>query len=146
MTMAVKFKVGFTMSAETLFSIIAKMLPIEDLQVEEVQPRALHAAPKVAALAAPTKKPRKPYPKNAFRGNRHTGPNLDAGVNAIVMAHLADGKPHPAIELKPLIKAAGFSATGVGSRLQALKTAGIVHQPAFGLWQIVGEARKAASA
>jgi hypothetical protein len=143
--MAVKFKVGFTMSAETLFSIIAKMLPIEDLQVEEVQPRALHAAPKIAALAAPTKKPRKPYPKTSYRGNRHTGPNLDAGVNAIIMAHLSDGKPHYATELKPLLTAAGFSANGVGSRLQALRKAGVLHQPDIGLWQI-GEARKAASA
>jgi hypothetical protein len=145
MTMAVKFKVGFTMSAETLFGIIAKMLPIEDLQVEEIEPRAVPAPPKVAALAGPIKKPRKPYPKEVRRGNRHTGPNLDVGVNAIIMAHLSDGKPHYATELKPLLKAAGFSPNGTGSRLQSLLRAGVLHQPAYGLWQI-GEAKKAASA
>ena len=34
--MSVKFKLGFTVSAETLFGLLSKMLPIEDLSVEEV--------------------------------------------------------------------------------------------------------------
>lgn len=40
--MSVKFKLGFTVSAETLFTLLSKMLPIDDLSVEEVvePPRA----------------------------------------------------------------------------------------------------------
>ena len=34
--MSVKFKLGFTVSAETLFTLMSKLLPIEDLSVEEV--------------------------------------------------------------------------------------------------------------
>ena len=39
--MSVKFKVRFTMSGETVFALIAKMLPIEDLEVEEVPVKSL---------------------------------------------------------------------------------------------------------
>ena len=140
--MTVKFKVGFTMSAETLFSIIAKFLPIEDLQVEEVPELKTIKHEKIARLSEP-QAPRPPRPP----GNRHNGPILDAGANAIVMALLADGKPHTPKELMPLFSAAGYAASGVGSRLEKLRDYSVIHQPELGLWQI-GEAppkKKAAS-
>jgi hypothetical protein len=128
MNMAVKFKVGFTMSAETLFGIIAKFLPVEDLQVEEVMARVERPA-KVARLAAPTSPPRK-------RGNRHSGASLDHGANAIILKFLADGKAHAAGPLRPLFTAGGYAASGVGSRLSKLRDAGVVFQPDIGLWQL----------
>ena len=140
--MTVKFKVGFTMSAETLFSIIAKFLPIEDLQVEEVPELKTIKHEKIARLSEP-QAPRPPRP----RGNRHNGPILEGGANGVVMKLLSDGQPHRAGELKPLFEAAGYSPSGVGSRLDKLREANVVHQPEPGLWQI-GEAppkKKAAS-
>ena len=36
---AVKFKIAFTINAETLFTLASKLLPIEDLSIEEVVER-----------------------------------------------------------------------------------------------------------
>ena len=135
--MAVKFKVGFTMSAETLFGIIAKFLPIEDLQVEEIEPpRTPLRVEKIASLVAPTKRP------SPLKGrNRHSGPTLEGGVNAVILKALEDGKPRRYAELKKALGASGYAASGIGSRLARLKDLKAVHQPDLGLWQI-GEARK----
>jgi hypothetical protein len=49
----VKFKIGFTIPSETLFSMVAKFLPIEDLHVEEImeqQPKIIQS--KIAKLIA----------------------------------------------------------------------------------------------
>jgi hypothetical protein len=133
-----KFKVGFTMSAETLFGLIAKMLPLDDLQVEEVAERLPAAkVEKITQLSGPKNRPKKP-PRP--RGNRYSkGPILDGGCNKIVMDLLSDGKMHRAYELKSLFEASGYSPSGVGSRLDKLRDANIIHQPEFGFWQI-GEA------
>jgi hypothetical protein len=131
--MAVKFRLGFTLSAETLFGLMAKMLPIEDLQVEEV-PEILPKigkVEKIAQLSGPKIRPERP------RGNRYSnGPILDRGGNAIVLKLLSDGLPHSAHELKPLFTAAGYAPSGVGSRLDKLKEVNVIHQPDYGLWRI----------
>jgi hypothetical protein len=130
-----KFKIGLTISAETLFGLIAKMLPIEDLQVEEVPERLETKVEKIAQLSGPKIRPPRP------RGNRFNGPILDGGGNKIVMDLLSDGKGHSARELKGLFEAGGYAPSGVGSRLDKLRDANVIHQPEYGLWQI-GEAPK----
>jgi hypothetical protein len=138
-----KFKIGLTISAETLFGLIAKMLPIEDLQVEEVPERLETKVEKIAQLSGPKIRHKPPRP----RGNRYNGPILDGGGNKIVMDLLSDGKGHSARELKGLFEAGGYAPSGVGSRLDKLRDAKVIHQPEYGLWQI-GEAppkKKAAS-
>ena len=80
--MTVKFKVGFTMSAETLFGIIAKFLPVEDLHVEEVPPDVLPYQPS-ARLAHEGRSGR-----TARRRIK-----LDQGANGFITRALADGKP-----------------------------------------------------
>ena len=55
--MSVKFKIGFTVPAETLFGMMAKFLPIEDLHVEEVID---HPHVKQATISK-IEKPRKKY-------------------------------------------------------------------------------------
>jgi hypothetical protein len=135
--MTVKFKIGFTIDGETLFGMIAKFLPVEDLQVEEVGPRVVPVATvatvatvaRVARLVAPISPPRE-------RRRGRVPMQLDQGANAIIIKALADGKPHSAGALKPLFRAAGYADSGVGSRLDKLKDAGVVHQPEFGLWQL----------
>jgi hypothetical protein len=138
--MAVKFKVGFTMSAETLFGIIAKFLPIEDLQVEEIEPpRTPLRVEKIARLGGPENRPA------PLKGrNRYSGPSLEGGVNAVILKALEDGKPRRYAELKKALAASGYAASGIGSRLARLKDLNAVHQPDLGLWQIGGEARKRA--
>jgi hypothetical protein len=134
MTMAVKFKVGFTMSAETLFGIIAKFLPVEDLQVEEVPPHVPElskVARQVARIAPP--------PKPQLTRNRYSGPALEGGLNAVILRLLEDGKPRRYAELKKAVGAAGYSGSGIGSKLARLRELKAVHQPDLGLWQI-GEA------
>lgn len=127
--MAVKFKVGFTMSAETLFSIIAKFLPIEDLQVEEIEPsRPLKVAKPARLIGADPR-----------RANRHTGPMLEGGVNKVILDALEDGRVHRYSALKKAVGAAGYAGSGIGSKLGRLRELNLIHQPDVGLWQI-GEA------
>jgi hypothetical protein len=121
--MSVKFRVGFTMSAETLFGIIAKFVPIEDLEVEELAPR-VETAPKPKLIAD-----RKPN-KRASRG-----PNLKKGVNGIIVVALKD-KPLRAADLQPLVKAAGYSANSVNSRLEALHRFGVLARIGDGRWKL----------
>jgi hypothetical protein len=130
MTMAVKFKVAFTMNAETLFSIIAKFLPIEDLHVEEIPE---HKVEKIARLSGPENRLK--------RRNRYTGPALEGGLNGVILKALEDGQSHRYAELKQVVTAAGYAGTGIGSKLSRLRELKAVHQPDLGLWRI-GEAKK----
>lgn len=130
--MSVKFKVGFTIDGETLFGMIAKFLPIEDLQVEEIAPPAPRHVEKIARLGGPENRQEKPK-----RRKRPSIPmRLDQGANAIIMKLLADGKAHGSGALKPLFREAGYADNGVGSRLTKLRDAGVIFQPDTGLWQL----------
>jgi hypothetical protein len=53
--MPVKFKLGFTIDAETLFGVISKFLPVEDLVVEELAPPT--PEPKPLAISKPQRAP-----------------------------------------------------------------------------------------
>lgn len=142
-----KFKIAFTVDAQTMFSMMAKFLPIDNLSVEEVLERPiakLGPAPQLRPIRAKlaTLPPRriqhaKPKPKQARKPRPM---DLKAGVNGLIMDYMADGQPHRAIELKPVITRAGFSENSIGSRLERLKAAGVVFQPELGLWQLA-EAR-----
>ncbi len=133
--MPMKLKIGFTVSAETLFGLMAKVLPIENFHVEEIlereplAPRRMEELARPAASATAKKRPR--------RNTRRGAIDLKAGANEIVLALLSDGEPHRAAELKPLFQARGYAPTGVGSRLEKLRDFGVVFQPEFGLWQKV---------
>lgn len=130
----VKFRIGLTVSAETLFSMMAKMLPIEDLNVEEVRPmQQPRVTPKIAQQVAKLKKPKQ------VRHRRKTGLNLQEGVNGVLMAVFADGQPHKATEFKEPVTAAGYSHNGIGSRLERLKEHKVVFQPQFGMWQLTAQ-------
>lgn len=121
--MPVKFKIGFMIDAETLFGIVAKFLPLENLTVEEMverdAPPGQPRLPKIAAMVAKAK------PTRARPGIRKTI-NLDEGVNAVIMHMLADGEAHRFHELTQAMKAAGYSSTGLGSRLVRLLEHGFV--------------------
>lgn len=131
--MTVKFKIGFQVDAETLFSLIAKFVPIEHLSVEEVFERP-PSAPKLThqpKLMAPKLKGVKKHRRHA------TGPMLDAGLNRIILDALADGEPHPPIHLKAaILKAGGYSTDSLSSRLASLIKQGHVIQPDYGLYQL----------
>jgi hypothetical protein len=128
-----KFKIGFTIESETLFRALSQFLPLDDLRVEEVvtfpPPVASREWHKPKALA-----PVKLKPKQKRRPSKPM--NLETGINQIIMGVMADGKPHPATELKPLLKSQGFSANSVGSRLQSLREHGVVEQTGGGNWML----------
>lgn len=125
--MTVKFKIGFTIPSETLIELIGKFLPIEDLEVEEIverQPKLpLHA---IAHAVDHTEKVKK---------KRYTpGPNLKKGINGILITALSDG-PKRAAQLQPLLKAAGYSEGSVNSRLEFLRSFGLVEPVGDGNWR-----------
>ena len=129
--MPVKFKIGFQIDAETLFGIIAKFLPLEEVTVEEVVERA-HAPtprlPKQAKLAAP---------KPVEQASRRRQLNLDEGVNAIIMGALADGEPHRASEIiNAIAKDGRYATNGMGSRIPRLLRHGYIVRPSQGMYQL----------
>lgn len=137
----VKYRLGFTISGETLFGLLARVLPIEDLSVEEIAPTPVKS-PKVA----------QPLPKlviSAKKSNKQRaprtsgGPNLEAGVNKVIMDALAKG-PLRAGELKGHVEAAGYAATGIGSRLERLLHHKVLHRPQPGLYEVPFQERQKA--
>jgi hypothetical protein len=137
-----KFKIGFVGEAEVLFAMMAKLLPIDHVTVEEVtppappsiQPTRVLAQQLVRHLDAPKLKP-KLKPKQY---KRHPSKPLDlhAGINRIIMEALADGFAHRAMDLRPLLKKGGFSENSVGSRLTNLREHGAVEQMGDGTWRL----------
>lgn len=121
-----KFKVGFTIGSETLFAMIAKMLPIEDVSIEELAP--IKADRVITGIRAHPQIARK---KKRDRG----GPRLNMGINAIIMAELKES-PKRAVEMQPKVTAAGFSANSVTSRLEALRDHGVVSRVGDGRWKL----------
>jgi hypothetical protein len=128
--MPVKFKIGFIMDAETLFGMLTKFLPVQDLHVEEVIERP-------APEFVPPMKPKVLIQSKPKRKRRPSKPvDLHAGINRIIIEAMADGQPHRAVELKPLLEKGGYSPNSVSSRLQNLEQHGAVKQLGDGTWQL----------
>jgi hypothetical protein len=131
------------MTGEALFGLLAKFLPVNNLSVEEVLPKAEARDPPVARLAhLKAVKPAKP--ERAKRKSK--GLNLSDGVNGIVMRILEDGQPHRAVEMEGPVKAKNYSGNSVGSRLQNLREHGIVEQVGNGRWRLTEAHRPKQSA
>jgi hypothetical protein len=134
MTM-VKFKIGFTIDAETLFTYVSRFMPdLKDFNVEELYsapPIIERPIPKVAQLVA-HRQIEKPIKKR----NRDRTHFLQNGANKVVLDLLSDKKSHGSVEIKNAMKAAGFSEKGTGAKLSKLKSYGIIFQTGVGLWQL----------
>jgi hypothetical protein len=126
----VKFKIGFTVPSDTLFAMIAKMLPIEDFSVEEIVP----SHPRIVPPIRIAHKPR----RQAYK-RESPGPNLKKGINMIVVNEL-EKEPKRALELQPKLVAAGFSPNSVNSRLESLRLAGVLERIGDGRWKLKGAA------
>jgi hypothetical protein len=126
-----KFKIGFTMSAETLFGIISKFVPVENLHVEEV---IEHHVPLSDLAIRSDKQFDLPKPKRHRRSNRF---NPKGGINMIIIEAMADGKPHRPVEFGPLLKANGYSPNSVGSRMTTLLQKGVIAKIGDGTWKLV---------
>jgi len=133
-----KLRIGFTIEAEALFGLMAKMLPLDDLHVEELGPgprpkvEAIPHVAKVAPIEPERTKPKRGHKRAVGRALR-----LDKGLYRIVLDFLADGQPHAAVELKPTLKAAGYSQSSVASTIAKLRNRGLIFQPEPPMWQIV---------
>lgn len=121
--MSVEYKVKFTISGEALFALFAKLLPIEDISIEEVL-----SGVETTLHLTPTMK------KRARR--RSAGPNLKAGINVVLVTAMQDKPPLRAAELQPIVKAAGFSPNSVNSRLEELRKYGVVERAGDGTWKL----------
>lgn len=128
--MPMKYKIGFTVDAETLFGMIAKFLPFEHLSVEEVVER--HEPPPRLPKSVQSSKPIK-------RSSPGSGKTINVvdGMNGVIMRTLADGQPHRYADLMRAAEAAGFAKTGIGSKLTRLKELGHIERAnKAGMWRI----------
>lgn len=117
--MAVKFKLGFTISAETLFGIVAKMLPIEDLQVEEVYETPPVKQPAIAKLLA---QHRLEAPqKNHKSRNKFNHPDGKTGQQFIIeyLNQMPD-KQAKWSELGKYLESIGFARSSVNNGISRL--------------------------
>ena len=131
----IKYRLSFVMPGEVLFGLLAKLLPIEELNVEEIAPTPVRAKA-AKAVAEPAHLPRLVKPKKrAPRQRGGFGINTEEGVNGAIMQTLADGKPHRYAELKRAVFAAGYAGSGIGSRLERLHVHKAVVRVQPGLWQ-----------
>jgi hypothetical protein len=127
--MTVKFRIGLTIDGETLFGLMAKMLPIENLSVEEV----LDKTPRFD-LEAQVRKLGSDKPKRQINKRPSPGPNLKKGINGLIMTELSTG-PKRAVEMAPAIVAAGYSGNSVTSRLEELRKYGVLEHANDGKWK-----------
>lgn len=132
--MTVKYRIGLTITAETLFGMLSKFLPVDNLDIEEiVEP----PPPRPAAQLVKPHKPHKPHKLHKGRAMRYGYESrLDVGANAVVLKLLNDGQPHQPQELRLLMQAAGYSPNGCGAKLARLRENGYIFQPQPGLWQL----------
>lgn len=128
--MSVKFRIGLTIDGETLFALMAKILPIEDLSVKELPPltERAFAVNKITRRAIAASKPKFKRPNAEIK--------LDRGINKIIVEALTE-RSMRASELEPLVVTAGWSRNSVNSRLEFLRQKGFVTRIGDGRWQMV---------
>ena len=121
--MTIKYKLAFTIDSETLFGIMSKFLPIQDLSVEEV----VVPTPD-PAIRFDKRFDQLPKPKRAKQVRRGGGTafNLTRGVNAVVVAVLADHGKHSPLEIKQALAKTTYSPAGLGSKLSRLLDLGFI--------------------
>lgn len=142
----IKYKLGFTITPEVLFGILAKVLPIEDLHIEQLVERPM-PDPAIRfdkQFDLPKPKPRKHRRNPTPRPRLSHGPNLKAGINHIIVKHLSDGGVHKTLEFRPLLKAAGYSESSVSSRMEELQKHGIIQKIGMGAWQLIERQKETA--
>lgn len=142
--MPVKFKLGFTIDAETLFGILSRFLPVEDLSVEEVAQPIPSLSKHVVGLMVRDSKP-KPVRAPQVRRTKGSGYklNLYAGCNAIIMNVLSDNEPHPGTHIAPAMVAAGYAVNGLYGRLERLRLHGYIVKVPYGKWRLTPKGKLA---
>lgn len=132
--MPVKFKLAFTIDGETLFGVLAKFLPIQDLVVEEVPDRKADLADIARAFHRP---PRAKPIRKAKGGGYVLNPH--AGVNAIILDFLRDGMPHAMSDVVRLVKDKGYSPNGTWNRIERLHRYEYIERIAKGQYQLAAK-------
>jgi hypothetical protein len=136
----IKYRLSFVMPGEVLFGLLAKVLPIEDLSVEEIAPTPAKLKAKTAPQLVKPKMKREP------RAGGYA-PNLEAGTNATILKVLADGQVHRTREIKEAFVATGYNPNGTGSTIERLRKWGLIRRVgAKGQWQLTEEQKKKQSA
>ena len=134
--MTVKFNMHIRIDADQFMEMIAQYLPFELQSVEEIVVEPLPKAPPAVVALANRFKAKRGRPSKPSNRKPTKPMDLKAGINRILLEALADGKPHKAIEIRPMLVAGGFSPNSVGSRLQYLAKKGLVTQHGDGTWTI----------
>lgn len=115
--MPVKFRIGFEIDAETLFGIVAKFLPLENLSVEEVM---THRAP-------PT--PRLPKTVDTPKIKRRRPKGLNGGqIKVIADTVRARGRVMGYAEIGEALHTAGFARAGAGSAVKRAIMQGVIRK------------------
>ena len=123
------YKVTFILNtAEEAFALFARLLPMEHVSVEEVGRTKEVGRAKHVQLPAQLPAPKRRTSAHPF--------NPDAGINRIILSHLAK-RPHTILELRAPLKANGFSPGSVSSRMVALRKRNLVTPVGNGTWILV---------
>jgi hypothetical protein len=129
--MSVKFRLGFTVDAQTMFSLMAKLLPIDDLQVEELIERPAPMSKLVkASIAIQAPKVRKPYTRTR-RGDPPTG----GARFAVLQPAFAKG-PLRLTEIREIFRNYNFATNGLSSAIAAWVQYGLIEKIGPGQYRL----------
>jgi hypothetical protein len=137
--MPVKFKLGFTIDAKTLFGIMSQFLPVKDLVVEEIverEPELVNRFDKQFDLPKPKRAPQ-------VRAKKGSGYKLSVhtGANGVIMEALSDGAEHPGSDCFPAMRAAGYATNGIYGKFKRLERHGILSSHK-GKWRLTQQGKE----
>jgi len=127
--MSIKYKIGLTITAETLFGMIAKFLPIEDLYVEEILPQSQNVE-KITDLAPKTKPG-----KNTNKQFKH--PSGKPLTYFILEYFKQDQKHNPSWnELSKYTVELGFNKSSINNSISRLLKQGKIEKMTYGKYKL----------
>jgi hypothetical protein len=135
-----KFKLGFTVQAETLLMMMSKFLPIEDLHVEEILDTPIKQQSVVAKLIEKAKidKPKDPR-RVMFK--HESGKSL----KDFILEYISQTPKHLATwnEMSKYSVTLGYNKSSINNAVARLEKEGKIHRTAPGKYRLI-EAKKTA--
>jgi hypothetical protein len=144
----IKYKIGLTISADTLFGLIAKFLPIEDLSVQEIVNKPETKQSEMAKLIAKnmpkiTDKLEAPKPKLTMKQIQRTRFNHPSGKRVFdFIVEFIEKQPDKTAtygQMGHFIMKQGFSKSSINNGLTRLVLNNVIRKTDYGVYTMVNK-------
>jgi hypothetical protein len=135
-----KYKIGFTIQAETLFAMMAKMLPIDDVKIQEFIEPPLEKQSKVAqqviaALGAPQKEKPIKLQKHFYHPSGKTCQNF-------ILEFLQKRPSATWSEMSHFLVSLGYNKSSVNNAVSRLVEKKFIERVTTGVYRLAGKQSK----